>query len=118
MSSENISRIAMPGQFINILPSSKFQHSMRRPMSLSDQNKSSYKIVYKPIGDGTRIMKSWKKGDSVNVIGPLGNHWVESKKQEIILLGGGVGIAPILNLYNRIKEQKTTHLFFGARKKE
>ena len=34
LSSENISRIAMPGQFINILPSSKFQHSMSFPYSL------------------------------------------------------------------------------------
>ena len=118
LSSENISKIAKAGQFVNILPSSDFDKTMRRPMSLSYQDEGSFKIIYKPIGDGTNIMRDWKKGDRADIIGPLGNSWDISGDKEAILLGGGVGIAPILNLYNEIKSTKTTHLFFGARKKE
>ena len=118
ISSENISKIAKPGQFINILPSNDFDKVMRRPMSLSYQDQNSFKIIYKPIGDGTRIMKDWKRGDITDVIGPLGNQWDISSDKEVVLLGGGVGIAPILNLYNNIKSTKIAHLFFGARKKE
>tara|TARA_Y100001970_G_scaffold271387_1_gene366578 strand:+ start:868 stop:1665 length:798 start_codon:yes stop_codon:yes gene_type:complete len=117
LSSENLSKIAKPGQFINILPSSDFDKTMRRPMSLSYQDDKSFKIIYKPIGDGTRIMRDWKKDDSIDVLGPLGNSWDTSSGKEAVLLGGGVGIAPILNLYNSIKATKTAHLFFGARKK-
>jgi len=115
LSSKNISKIAQPGQFINILPSNKFNRTMRRPMSLSFQDKNSFKIIYKPIGHGTNIMREWKKGVKVDIIGPLGNSWNISGNKEAILLGGGVGIAPILNLYNNIKSKKTTYLFFGAR---
>tara|TARA_Y100000996_G_scaffold414281_1_gene404705 strand:+ start:708 stop:1505 length:798 start_codon:yes stop_codon:yes gene_type:complete len=118
LSSDNLSKIAKPGQFINILPSSSFDKTMRRPMSLSYQDSNSFKIIYKPIGDGTRIMRSWKEGDSADIIGPLGNAWEVSKNKEAILLGGGVGIAPILNLYNNIESTHPSHLFFGARKKE
>ena len=118
LSSDNLSKIAKPGQFINILPSSDFNKTMRRPMSLSNQDDKSFKIIYKPIGDGTRRMRDWKGGDLVDVIGPLGNAWDVSSDKEVVLLGGGVGIAPILNLYNNIKSTKTSYLFFGARKKE
>ena len=118
ISSENISKAAKSGQFVNILPSSDFDKTMRRPMSLSYQDDDSFKIIYKPIGEGTNIMKDWRKGDVIDIIGPLGNSWDTSGDKEAILLGGGVGIAPILNLYNNIKSTKTAHLFFGARKKE
>jgi len=116
--SDNLSKIAKPGQFINILPSSDFDKTMRRPMSLSFQDDNSFKIIYKPIGDGTRIMRDWKQGDIIDVIGPLGNAWDVLNSKDAILLGGGVGLAPILNLYNNIKSTKTAHLFLGARRKE
>ena len=118
LSSVNISKAAKPGQFINILPSNNFTKTMRRPMSLSYQDQNSFKIIYKPIGEGTKIMRDWQKGDSTDIIGPLGNAWDVSNNKEAVLLGGGVGIAPILNLYNKIKSTKKVHLFFGARKKE
>ena len=46
LSSENISKIAKPGQFINILPSDQFNQTMRRPMSLSCQDQDSLKIIW------------------------------------------------------------------------
>ena len=55
-----ISTHSHPGQFINILPKSNWEHVMRRPMSIASQGNDEISIIYKPIGDGTRIMKNWK----------------------------------------------------------
>jgi len=113
--SDKISKSTKPGQFVNILPSIEFGNVMRRPMSLSHQDSESINIIYKSIGDGTRTMKGWKKGEKIDIIGPLGNYWNINHNKELILLAGGVGIAPILNLYNKIKDNRKTNLFIGAR---
>lgn len=114
LQSRDIAQQAEPGQFINILPRSNFPRTMRRPMSISHQDKDSLKIIYKPIGIGTELMKSWKVGDDVDVIGPLGNSWDYSHDKDYVLIGGGVGLAPIMNLYEKIKKRKNVYLFLGA----
>ena len=58
LTSKDISKATSPGQFINILPSMDFPYVMRRPMSVSYQDDNSLKIIYKAIGDGTKIMKN------------------------------------------------------------
>ena len=75
LSSTLISNSSRPGQFINILPSSTFNYVMRRPMSISYQDNEIIKVIYKPIGPGTKMMSDWRKGDKVDIIGPLGNFW-------------------------------------------
>ena len=118
LSSDKISKSTKSGQFINILPSINFENAMRRPMSISYQDSESINIIYKSIGDGTRIMKKWRKGEKIDIIGPLGNYWEINHNKESVLLGGGVGIAPILNLYNEIEDKAKTKLFIGARDKD
>ena len=80
--SSSISSIALPGQFINILPNHNWSQVMRRPMSIASQRNNEISIIYKPIGNGTKIMSNWKKGDIVDVIGPLGNYWSNYKNKE------------------------------------
>ena len=96
--SPGIASESLPGQFVNILPSTKWKQVMRRPMSVASQGNGKFSIIYKPIGDGTRIMSQWKEGEMIDLIGPLGNHWQGYAVTYPILIGGGVGIAPILNL--------------------
>ena len=57
----------------------------------------------------------WEKGDKVDIIGPLGNCWKIPAKKDALLIGGGVGIAPILNLFNSINTNINIDLFIGAR---
>ena len=107
---------SLPGQFINILPEHNWSYVMRRPMSIASQGNDEISIIYKPIGDGTRIMKNWKIGDIVDNIGPLGNYWRGYEGTFPILIGGGVGIAPILNLHHLLTSQDIRHiLIMGAR---
>ncbi len=114
--STEISPISHPGQFINILPASDWGHVMRRPMSIASQSSDEISIIYKSVGDGTRIMAGWRRGEIVDIVGPLGNYWQGYDTTFPILIGGGVGIAPILNLHHHMLEQNIDHmLIMGAR---
>ena len=116
--SPEIASSSLPGQFINILPSGKWEKVMRRPMSIASQEEGEISIIYKVVGDGTRIMANWQIGEKVDLIGPLGNNWNGYESCFPIIIGGGVGIAPILNLHNLLLEKKIDHiLIMGARHK-
>ena len=113
--SPKISKDIKPGQFINILPSKGWDKVMRRPMSISSTDQESLNIIYKIVGEGTLEMSNWINGNKIDIIGPLGNHWTDFKKEPIIV-GGGVGIAPILFLHEFLLKKKIKHtLIMGAR---
>ena len=117
--SPNISKETKPGQFINILPNKTWKNVMRRPMSVAWQEDGNISIIYKVFGDGTEIISKWKENFNVDIIGPLGNHWKDFNNKVPILIGGGVGIAPILNLHKDLNKKDTKHiLIMGARTKE
>ena len=119
MFSPKISKESKPGQFINILPSEDWNKVMRRPMSIASQNKSKISIIYKVFGEGTDIMSKCKINQKVDIIGPLGNYWENFSNKLPILIGGGVGIAPIINLHNLLNDLKIKHiLIMGAKTKE
>ncbi len=117
--SPKISKESKPGQFINILPMENWINVMRRPMSIASQEKDKISIIYKVFGEGTKIMSQWSENDKVDITGPLGNFWKDFNTYHPILIGGGVGIAPIINLHNMLLSMKIEHhLIMGARKKE
>ena len=117
--SPNISKESKPGQFINILPDKMWTKVMRRPMSIASQVENNISIIYKVVGPGTRLMKEWKVNEVVDIIGPLGNFWTEYRDYKPILIGGGVGIAPIMNLKKHLENINIDHfLIMGARTKK
>ena len=117
--SPKISKVSKPGQFINILPSSNWPKVMRRPMSIASQNSNEISIIYKVFGEGTDLMSKWKAGNTVDIIGPLGNYWNDFSNKLPILIGGGVGIAPIINLHNMLNDKNIKHiLIMGAKTKQ
>lgn len=97
-----IAKSALPGHFLIIKMKEK---SERIPLTIADINakEGTITIVVKAVGRSTNEMGKYKEGDSfVDVVGPLGNpanfmHYspVEIKQKRILLIGGGVGIAPI-----------------------
>ena len=117
LSSPNIASAASPGQFVNILPSSDWRLAMRRPMSLAGVKGDNIELIYKVFGPGTDLMSKWKKGCKVDMIGPLGNFWNDFDKMPV-LIGGGVGIAPIMYLSDYLKNKDINHyLIMGAKDK-
>ena len=118
--SPKISKETKPGQFINILPTNLWKNVMRRPMSVAWQENGKISIIYKVFGQGTKIISNWKENYNVDIIGPLGNYWKDfNNEQTPLLIGGGVGIAPILNLHKHLNKNNIKHkLIMGAKTKD
>lgn len=85
---------AEPGQFVHILVDPP--HQLRRPLSLASSSGREITVVYKTFGEGTRTLANKKRGETVNVLGPLGNGFTLPEQKKVMLVGGGVGVPPLL----------------------
>jgi len=107
-----IARSSNPGQFINIY----FQNSAKifpRPFSISQIEEDIIYIRYKVIGSQTSKMSEWKKNDKVRILGPLGNKFnINSEIRSHILVGGGIGSAPLFYLRDALLEKDLDVQFF------
>ena len=103
LTSEEISKSTLPGQFVHITVSNKLD--MRRPFSVMsvDEESNTFDILYKVVGEGTRQLSKSKIGDVLSVIGPIGNGFKLSDKKNPLLIGGGVGIPPMIAIAQKIK---------------
>lgn len=92
-----------PGQFYMVkLPDSDLY--LPRPLSICDLDKEGITFLYQRVGKGTSRMASYKKGDFLEVMGPLGQGFFPiSADKKIALVGGGIGIAPFLFLAKQWK---------------
>ncbi|MDD2586873.1 MAG: dihydroorotate dehydrogenase electron transfer subunit [Syntrophomonadaceae bacterium] len=96
-----------PGQFVHIMPDMDNGPLLRRPLSLYDVDKKSGSItlLYKVVGQGTRLLTRVRNKDYVDVMGPLGRGFsLPGVAQNVLLIGGGVGIAPLIYLARALKE--------------
>ena len=97
---EIVSYYTGPGQFLEILLENKWSFTVRRPMSIANVEEKRITIIYKIFGRGTKILSESKIGGILDLLGPLGNVFSGWKEKYVpILVGGGVGLAPILNLF-------------------
>ncbi|MCL2062011.1 MAG: dihydroorotate dehydrogenase electron transfer subunit [Firmicutes bacterium] len=84
------------GQFIN-LKVADASLCLRRPFCLYKFDKTSVTLIIEIVGKGTRLLAQLKKGDTVTGVMPLGNGFiVEKQHQNIALISGGIGCAPLL----------------------
>ncbi|PKL92438.1 MAG: NAD-dependent dihydroorotate dehydrogenase B electron transfer subunit [Candidatus Goldiibacteriota bacterium HGW-Goldbacteria-1] len=113
---------ACPAQFINIKVSDTVVPLLRRPFSIFSAENKELDIVYKVIGEGTRLLSEKKKGDVLDFIGPQGNTYpvdLKDKKSKIIIIGGGTGAASVHFLAQELKKKKRKFtLIQGARNKK
>ena len=88
------------GQFIQILVHSSWESPLRRPMSIAAVDGDKIEIIYKVFGRMTQILTELNAGTALDILGPLGNtfRWKDNTFTAV-LVGGGVGLAPILNMY-------------------
>ncbi len=93
-----IAEAAMPGQFCMIAPMPHNQTTdplLKRPLSIHSVQKGALSFLYRRIGHGTTLLSQRKTGESIELIGPLG-HGFDLIHDDYILVGGGMGIAPLL----------------------
>lgn len=101
-----IARAAGPGQFIQVRCSNSLQPLLRKPFSLHeiDEEAGTISLLYEVKGEGSKLLAKLRKQDKVDLVGPLGNGFNLLKQGKAILVGGGMGIAPLLPLAARFKQ--------------
>lgn len=102
-----------PGQFIMLWVPNKNE----MPMSISSVSEDLVGITVKPVGKGTNALFKMKKGDLIGVRGPYGNYFTITKKKSL-LIGGGVGLAPLIFLAEKMKNCNITFILAGKSKDE
>lgn len=102
----DIARTAGSGQFVNLYCRDK-SRLLPRPISICgiDREKGCIRLVYRIAGKGTEEFSQLIAGDSIEVMGPLGNGFYPEGKKALII-GGGVGIPPLLELAGELKCDK------------
>lgn len=102
----SMSKLAKPGQFVNLYcyDSAKL---LPRPISICDVDveAKTLRLVYAAVGEGTREFATLVAGDNIEVLGPLGKGFdLENKgSKNILIVGGGVGTPPLLELAKSLK---------------
>ena len=110
----------LPGQFVEIRVDGSPSTFLRRPISINfvDRDQNELWLLVAAVGDGTRRLAQLQPGDTLNCLLPLGNGFTMpvSKAEKILLVGGGVGVAPLLYMGAEMARQgiKPTFLL-GAR---
>lgn len=124
--SENIYKMVLSGDTEEINKAGQFldlklsNYYLRRPISVSDFDDNSVTIVYKVLGKGTKFMTMLPRGHMIDALTGLGNGFDESKSgPSPLLIGGGVGIPPLLKLakmFNEINVNPSIALGFNSEK--
>ena len=94
---------AMPGSFVHITCDETLP--MRRPLSIMRVGGDWIDVLYKTHGDGLRLLAQKRAGDTVSVLGPIGRGFCPIRERpRALLIGGGVGIPPMVYIADKIRE--------------
>lgn len=123
LTSDEILPEMKPGQFVEIRVDDSPTTFLRRPISINyiEKTKNELWLLIQLVGDGTRRMAEYLPGDTVNIMLPLGNGFtiLSDRNKKVLLIGGGVGTAPMLYLGAVLKEAGFNPAFLlGARSKD
>ena len=112
----DVSGITASGQFVNILVEGLF---LRRPISVCDYDENGLTLVYKIVGEGTKLLAAYPDGTVLDVLTGLGNGYDLSLSGDTpLLLGGGVGVPPLYHLCKTlIAEGKHPTVVLGFNRK-
>lgn len=99
---------ALPGQFVMVYPKGE-SRLLPRPISICDcdKKKGTLRLVYRVAGKGTGEFSHLQKGDEIDILGPIGNGFPVEKAagKNPLLLGGGIGIPPLVYLAKALKQE-------------
>ncbi len=110
----------LPGQFVEVRVDNSPATFLRRPISIHnvDEANNELWLLVAAVGNGTKQLLSLKVGDTLNCVLPLGNGFTmpDDEGSDILLIGGGVGVAPLLYYGRKLKEHNHNVTFLlGAR---
>lgn len=105
-----IAHKAQPGQFLHVLCGSGV--FLRRPISICDTDGDTVRFIFEVKGEGTRLLAQKKVGEEINILGPLGNTFIDGEFKNPAIIGGGIGVFP---LYMLAKKLNKPDIFLGFR---
>ena len=105
---DRIAGEAVPGQFISIY-SKDGSRLLPRPISICeiDKERNALRIVYRIAGKGTKEFSEYAANDDIEIMGPMGNGFPLDRPGSAFLIGGGIGIPPMLELAKQMDCEKT-----------
>ena len=119
-----LAKNSKPGQFVEVRCSNGTEPLLRRPLGVHRISRQGIEMLYEVVGKGTEILSERKPGEMLDVIGPLGNGFdlnPQTRKPanpQIILVAGGIGVAPLLGLAEHLGSRVGILVLIGACKKE
>ncbi len=113
-----IAKSIIPGQFILVRVSHQSSDPLlSRPFAVYKVRDNVIEILYKIVGKGTTILSGKLAGDTLNIIGPLGNGFqIDGNFETVILVAGGMGIAGLMNLAEKLNDKKIITLIGACSK--
>jgi dihydroorotate dehydrogenase electron transfer subunit len=104
---ELVAEMKAPGQFVHVKIGQGFDPLLRRPISISniDKSKNQFTMIYRKEGIGTSRLAEKISGMTVDILGPLGNGFPVSEAKTgstALLVGGGIGVPPLLELSKQL----------------
>lgn len=121
---------ATPGQFVMVRVSSAIDPLLRRPFGIFDVGVHTpaqsgavaqpyFEMLYRVVGKGTALLASLHETDLLDILGPLGSGFnLGSPDDEKLIVGGGVGLAPLYLLARELVKQSDVRLFAGGRTRD
>ncbi len=108
----DVAAIAQAGQFVHILVN---KHTLRRPISICEVNKQkgTLRMVFEVRGSGTEELSKVNVGENMDILAPLGKGFqLLSSDEKAIVIGGGIGVPPMLETAKHYGENATAILGF------
>jgi len=116
-----LSRNSSPGQFVAVRARENATDPLLRiPLGVHAIRKKGIRLLYKVVGSGTKLLMSKRKGERINILGPLGNGFdltpvFREKDSRAVIVAGGHGIAPLYELARVVtRGKKKVDFFIGA----
>ena len=108
----NIAGSVLPGQFITVRCG---DFTLRRPFSVHQVSSQEIALLFKVAGKGTLWLSQRKTGERIDILGPLGKGFsIEPGAKNLLLVAGGIGIAPLVFLMQHASSQHQITIIHGA----
>ncbi len=113
--SEELPKDIGAGQFLNLSVGDS-SHLLRRPLGIMAHTQNTVTVCYQVKGEGTQMLAQKEAGDQLTCLLPLGNGFVlDESAKKVAVIGGGVGIFPLISVLNAYRGQKNFVSYIGFR---
>jgi len=119
--SKEIAQTAKPGNFLEIKVSDSTETFLRRPISIYNIDKVNniVEFIFQIKGSGTKLLANKEVGESLDILGPLGNGTFSMNDyKKVAIIGGGIGTYPLYELAKELKNNSNVTMYMGFRNKD